>query len=439
MSEQITVLTDELGLQREYREVKRKAIDGDLVIYTKNGRVARCYSRRVVTPNETWTATANSEADMRVLEPSDIVRIDGERFRLVNRKAAVGERVVIVNAVDEALVEYGYDNGQIYEVVSMCGDEPDIRPDGTEDSEVFLDPHEYRVLEPLTSPLSSRPATEQASDNIATLTTQYTELATKVRTLEETVREQADKLRIARLDIDLINEGVADELAELKERIAKLEGRIPRTATVAEVNEALHVYQERARARKKPPQQVRDEIVERAKADVKTLLSTNHPNACVQWGVWFSDHDGSCITDECEFVVNRERRTVVALVRDIESAQKRIIGRGTAKCAPNDVFNVNIGRAIALRRALGLEVPAEYLSVPGPTEVRVGDVVKATGLSAFLPGTCGVCVGFDDSGLLYAHNHGGRTDGNTWAYRSDVTIIDDSREDNAGSRKEVAA
>ncbi|MCA0117385.1 hypothetical protein LCD32_00040, partial [Bacillus sp. RSS_NA_20] len=50
--------------------------------------------------------------------------------------------------------------------------------------------------------------------------------------------------------------------------------------------------------------------------------------------------------------------------------------RGISKCAPNDCFNAHIGKAIALRRALGLEVPSEYLNVPQPTDVRVGDVVN---------------------------------------------------------------
>src|SRR5699024_11680223 len=50
--------------------------------------------------------------------------------------------------------------------------------------------------------------------------------------------------------------------------------------------------------------------------------------------------------------------------------------RGIAKCDPSDCFNVHIGKAIALRRALEVEVPDEYLNTPQPTEVRVGDIVR---------------------------------------------------------------
>ncbi len=50
--------------------------------------------------------------------------------------------------------------------------------------------------------------------------------------------------------------------------------------------------------------------------------------------------------------------------------------RGIAKATPDDCFNIHIGKAIALRRALGLAVPDEYLNAPQPTEVRVGDFVS---------------------------------------------------------------
>ncbi|MEI5905614.1 hypothetical protein WAK64_00860 [Bacillus spongiae] len=78
-------------------------------------------------------------------------------------------------------------------------------------------------------------------------------------------------------------------------------------------------------------QQRRDEIVEQAKQYVAEALS---------------DLD-------VEFIVNIEKRTVVALYRETYLfPDRRIIrGRGIAKCDPNDCFNVHLGKAIALRRA----------------------------------------------------------------------------------------
>ncbi|MEV9652495.1 hypothetical protein [Bacillus aerius] len=102
----------------------------------------------------------------------------------------------------------------------------------------------------------------------------------------------------------------------------------------------------------KSDQQKRDEIVTKAKEDVKD-------RTCDDFAVYTYD-----------FIVNAEKRTVVALRKLFENG--RVISKGIAKCAPDDCFNAHIGKAIALRRALGLEVPTEYLNVPQPTEVRVG-------------------------------------------------------------------
>ncbi|WP_145956751.1 hypothetical protein [Bacillus velezensis] len=100
----------------------------------------------------------------------------------------------------------------------------------------------------------------------------------------------------------------------------------------------------------------RDEIVEQAKADAEELVMDNTSEWC---GI--------------DFIVNRNKRTVVALIKGEYTSE--VFARGIAKAAPDDCFNVHIGKAVALRRALGLAVPDEYLNAPQPTEVRVGDVV----------------------------------------------------------------
>lgn len=108
----------------------------------------------------------------------------------------------------------------------------------------------------------------------------------------------------------------------------------------------------------KSPQQRRDEIVEQAKRDVE---------------YWEYEMPMRYRYNYVNFVVNKEKRTVVALLKVL--AGSKAAKRGIAKCAPNDCFNSHIGKAIALRRALGLPVPDEYLNAPQPTEVRVGDIV----------------------------------------------------------------
>ncbi|MFG3444505.1 hypothetical protein ACGFZ1_07370 [Bacillus velezensis] len=107
----------------------------------------------------------------------------------------------------------------------------------------------------------------------------------------------------------------------------------------------------------KSAQARRDEIVEQAKVDVSGLFKRD-------------------IGYRHDFIVNSEKRTVVALRKSFVEGYVR--DRGIAKAAPDDCFNVHIGKAIALRRALGLAVPDEYLNAPQPTEVRVGDVIEVT-------------------------------------------------------------
>ncbi|WP_144482046.1 hypothetical protein [Bacillus pumilus] len=160
----------------------------------------------------------------------------------------------------------------------------------------------------------------------------------------------------------------------------------------AEIEEAHGTYE-------KSDQQKRDEVVAQAKEDVRELI--NSANGY--------DH---------EFIVNSAKRAVVYLRK---VAGRTSVGlRGITKCAPNDCFNAHIGKAIALRRALRLTVPAEYLNVPQPTEVRVGDVVR--GRTAFRMDTYEETVGEIEGGK-YKYI-GGDFD---YTEDADLVVIDDSR------------
>ncbi|MEL3959460.1 hypothetical protein NST17_20120 [Caldifermentibacillus hisashii] len=131
----------------------------------------------------------------------------------------------------------------------------------------------------------------------------------------------------------------------------------------------------------KSQQQHRDKIIERAKDDVTRLIDMGKSYE-LDLNIDYP-FDGNFYN--VKFIVNKEKRTVVALAyiikpNDIlldkfEYKNKTPKSRGIAKCAPTDCFNVHIGKAIALRRALGLHVPYEYRDAPQPTEVRVGDIV----------------------------------------------------------------
>ncbi|OLF86399.1 hypothetical protein [Bacillus paralicheniformis] len=159
----------------------------------------------------------------------------------------------------------------------------------------------------------------------------------------------------------------------------------------------------------KTAQERRDEIVEQAKADINELKNRNF------YEVPDADNFYNPYICTAEFIVNNQKRTVVALLRGANTS--KVYARGIAKAAPDDCFNEHIGKAIALHRALGLEVPDEYLNAPQPTEVRVGDAVKLIHNGEVIDEYLVVKIEDD---RVYDHN-------NTWAPKRTLKIIDDSR------------
>src|SRR5690625_3866355 len=120
---------------------------------------------------------------------------------------------------------------------------------------------------------------------------------------------------------------------------------------------------------KEVQQDRRDRIIEKAKKDVEKLTGDSEVFRATLGG--YKNQAA-----QARFVINKEKRTVVSLI--IGYYSKKVYERGIAKAHPNDCFNVHIGKAIAVRRALGLEVPDEYLNAPHPTRVRKGDIVEST-------------------------------------------------------------
>lgn len=419
----IAVLPDESlgGVLREYREVKRKANVGERIVFDGSSwGITAKKPYTVVGGDGDGAEFVDDDGDTRweahitancfVLEPTDILRIGSERFRMVDRKATVGERVIIANPDSDAKDHGGCVPGDIATITRTGSDDYGTFYGArmTNGKCIAVYAKEYRVLEPVTTPvplstrlatlLSSRSYADQIAENIAALTA-------KVQALES---------RVAALESD-------------RPYVKLASGPVDTTPPSFMMPQ-------------KSPQEIRDEIVERAKADVKALSETpidRIKNSAGRHGFWPYVEGGGeryIPIDRVEFYVNREKRTVVALVRDRKT---RVWLRGIAKCAPNDVFNAWIGRAIALRRALGLEIPAEYLSVPNPTEVRVGDVVDETKhmcrnnrvVEALRPSGYGMA----DEGLTFV--------GGGWAFIDTCQIVDDSREGaeiSASSTKGVA-
>ncbi|MCC9021698.1 hypothetical protein [Bacillus nakamurai] len=171
----------------------------------------------------------------------------------------------------------------------------------------------------------------------------------------------------------------------------------------------------------KSAQARRDEIVEMAKVDVENLkVYGKQSSRSTQLGnLTYREYYYSV-----EFKVSSNKRKVSALIYPIGRLgfiSGRPIHVGRAKATPDDCFNVHIGKAIALRRALGLAVPDEYLNAPQPTDIRVGDIVE------YPPKWSGVVIADDDCPPFPEK----------WVQLKDareygLKVIDDSREEVVG-------
>ena len=163
------------------------------------------------------------------------------------------------------------------------------------------------------------------------------------------------------------------------------------------------------------PKLTREEVIKKAKSDVE-LLTENMSN---NDGNLMGNFTYQSLKSSPEYIVNKEKCTVVALVRF--HGTEAVCEKGIAKCDPDDCFNSHIGRAIALHRALGLMVPHVYLKAPQPTEAQDGDVIAGDSVS------CGLTERRIDNNKMH-HPVFGETCSLNCDFVRTGTIIDDSRE-----------
>ncbi|RAU96820.1 hypothetical protein [Paenibacillus sp. YN15] len=401
------------GIQREYTLEKRKASVGDAVMHMYRGASDGIVATVTRTDDDgavrfldvfdpelgRYVCGFNADAYV-VLTPTDVIHIDGERFRMVERKATVGERIIVTVSGEWALNgKDRYSNAGDVAKVRECGG-CFVSADLTENKRYYQDGvwsvnHErYRVLEPITKPSANLSAPASQEDVVAALT-----------------------VNLSRLQREF-DEYKAETDAQFAEIAAQMEAKGCGGSDADYVKVASGSVTNR-----------RDDVVRRAIADIEGVKTPWNINADPQPLVYVS---GICVVD-VEFVINREKRTVAAIARWRYNG--KVVARGIAKCAPGDVFNTHIGRAIALRRALGLEVPQEYVKCPQPAEgdVRVGDIVAATsGMAAsFFPQSSGVVTSLKRSltgkqALYFRSSAASRSDGTIWTLAEEVAVIDDS-------------
>jgi hypothetical protein len=224
------------GVLREYVEVKREARVGDLLKINGSNvtRVARNVTRFGVylEPHVYYSNDFVLHREYCVLEPTDIVHIPSEqgnaqRYRLVDRKAKVGDRIIIVDGKGW----YRDKVGNIYEVIhsSKYGFEEDddgrayVEYEKNEYDEAihYVRRENYRVLEPV-EPAELVTAEEgddkSVLDLLANLARRVTELERKFESIES--RQKRLMGRIA--DTEEKIEMILDDIVTLDERTQPL-------------------------------------------------------------------------------------------------------------------------------------------------------------------------------------------------------------------------
>ncbi|MCY8386496.1 hypothetical protein MOC78_03260 [Bacillus inaquosorum] len=272
-----------------------------------------------------------------------VLKEDAELIVTEKRKAAVGERVLITKALP--MGRQAYKAGDVFEVAIVNNPVPGcIKVSGLPS---FIDYKEYEVI--VNSEVKNEEADEMENVNQTAIDS--------ASTVFERVGDKyiGSKSRFGDILIGApYSEAFVKAYANERKDVLVIPKTIEYTAFLR--NEEMKKVATHGQAPIVNAQARRDEIVEQAKADVERLKENNR----------------RLRTFNISLEVNRKDRSVEAVAKKPNS---RTAFYGIVKAAPSDCFNVHIGKAIALRRALGLAVPDEYLNAPQPTEVRVGDVV----------------------------------------------------------------
>lgn len=261
------------------------------------------------------------------------------KFITEKRKANVGERILITRAKNT----FGhYRNGMEMSVYER--DATGVRchsksPYGYS----YIFDYEYEVI------VEAKPS---KSERISLLESQVAELQAKVEALQKR-RKPASFLTQAPT--------IHNVTVNLGESTAK---------TAEQLSEVFRKFSEEYGGNKPTPNEQRKAVIERAKAFVAKHTEKSG-KAFISEGVSF----GRYVCD-VQFIVNIEKRVVTLLAKGVNSG--KVHAKAIAKCAPDDVFNADIGKAIALGRALGLDV-GEFENAVKPTEVVVGMRVLRTG------------------------------------------------------------
>ncbi|MEC2233931.1 hypothetical protein P9G78_03360 [Bacillus subtilis] len=248
----IHVLADETlgGIKREYVEVDRKAEVGERIVIVEKADCEEGYKNgdvftvdREYRPADGAVESDGASSDTNysglilrgeyhVLEPTDIVYIDGQRYEMVDRNAKVGEKVVVVDDEDSSEEFGSFRIGEVGTVESYSSDDmhygiyANVRV--SDERDIPLYSPEYRVLVPVEAesdePQPSDPifAIGNVAQEVAKLKRTVVRLINEIDTLHKdnlTLGEELARLKESATGVKGEKLFTADELAAIIERL----------------------------------------------------------------------------------------------------------------------------------------------------------------------------------------------------------------------------
>ncbi|MED3649973.1 hypothetical protein [Heyndrickxia sporothermodurans] len=185
----------------------------------------------VMKTEELATAGDRFPKMVPTLEPADIIHIGGERFRMVERKADVGDKILIVKA-ERARGHYQNGNVSVVTEDDRWSDGMGVSVDGWDWG---VGHNEYRVLEPVDNAnelitVDETQASPQVLDILANLARRVSELETQL-SAQFHYRRELDSLQSQLRDTQGNVERFAQQTESNTQDIAMLDERTQSSLT----------------------------------------------------------------------------------------------------------------------------------------------------------------------------------------------------------------
>ena len=300
----------------------------------------------------------------------------------------VGDKVRILNVDAIALGHRYWKNGDVTEVVSILFGNPQLKrtvgdEHGASGDRLHIDVGEFHAIELVKEDVNMakqyRTEKRKARKGERILITYAGPINEQdyaegdVFTVTETDVISRGDVHVSGLEtyIDYYEyEVIVEKTATttLETRVTELEAEVEALKAQLAVSEP----KPKQVVAKKTPNQRRADVIERARAFVADLEGRAISDTSNRDGNTLFNHRTTRLT----FHVNAEKGVVTALAHGKHGGE--LFDKAFARCAPGDVFNADIGKAIAAGRLYGVEVPADFLDAPKPTEFAKGQFVYGT-------------------------------------------------------------